>query len=112
MNLLIDIDDTVSEYIPYEQSYKYKDAKLLDGALESVNKLYNEGHNITFFTTRKEEHRQATEEWLKKNGFKYDSVIMNKPIGGRHIIIDRYTSIGPCHERDWKIAQGVVRSSL
>ena len=112
MNLLIDIDGTVSEHITKEHSYKYKDARVLNGAVEFVNELYDEGYYIIFFTTRKKEYKNVTEEWLKKNGFKYYSLIMNKPDSGRCIMIDKYTFIGPCHEKDWKIAQGIIRSSL
>lgn len=57
-------------------------------ALEKLNKWYGEGHIITFFTSRTEEHRVVTEEWLKKHGFKYQGMLMGKPRGGNYHWID------------------------
>ena len=87
-NILIDIDGTVSEDIPNERSELFSRAKVLENSVESVNKLYEQGHSIIFFTARKEEHRVDTEDWLNRNGFKYHSLLMNKPRGGRYIWID------------------------
>ena len=69
-NYLIDIDGTICDDIPNEQPELMKSAKLYPDALKTLNKWYDEGHIITFFTSRLEEHRQVTEEWLEKNGFK------------------------------------------
>ena len=76
---LIDIDGTVCEDIPNEESSRFGSAKVIPGALEKVIKLYNEGGRITFFTSRTTEHAEATEEWLTRNGFPYESVCYNKP---------------------------------
>jgi len=76
---LIDIDGTVCEDIPNEESGRFGSAKVIPGALEKVIKLYNEGGRITFFTSRTTEHAVATEEWLDRNGFPYESVCYNKP---------------------------------
>ena len=46
--LLIDIDGTVSEDIPNEEPHRFKDAKVIEGALEWVNLQYEQGHRITF----------------------------------------------------------------
>ena len=70
-NYLIDIDGTVCEDIPNEEPERMKTAGLYPDALETVNKWYQEGHVITFFTSRTEEHREVTEVWLHENGFKY-----------------------------------------
>ena len=90
LNIMIDIDGTVSDDIPNEESHRFINASLIDGAVEKVNKLYSEGHIITFFTSRLEEHRQVTEEWLEKNGFKYHALLMNKPRGGNYHWIDNH----------------------
>ena len=72
-NILIDIDGTVSDDIPNEKSELFAEAKVLENAVESVNKLYeNQNNRITFFTARAEEHREVTDTWLKKNGFKIE----------------------------------------
>ena len=76
---LIDIDGTVCEDIPNEESYRFIDAKVLPGALEKVKQFYNDGDRVTFFTSRTTEHAEITEEWLDDNGFPYESVCYNKP---------------------------------
>jgi len=59
-------------------------------ALEILNKWYEQGHIITFFTSRTEEHRQVTETWLKKHGFKYHGILFGKPRGGNYHWIDNH----------------------
>jgi hypothetical protein len=90
-NYIIDIDGVVSEDIPNEESWRMPDAKAIPGAKEQINKWYDEGHIITFFTARTEEHRNVTEEWLKSHDFHYSKVIFGKPRGGNyHYIDDRH----------------------
>jgi len=90
-NYVIDIDGVVSEDIPNEESWRMPDAKEILGAKEQINKWYDEGNIITFFTARKEEHRKATEEWLNSRGFKFHNIIFGKPRGGNyHYIDDRH----------------------
>ncbi len=50
-------------------------------ALETINKWYDEGHQICFFTSRTENLKQITIDWLDKHGFKYHSVLCGKPRG-------------------------------
>lgn len=99
-NILIDIDGTVSDDIPNEKSHLFSTAKILDGAVEAVNKLYS-NNIITFFTARREEHREVTEEWLNKNGFKYHQLLMNKPRGGNYVWIDNLDVEGIKYKDDW-----------
>ena len=89
-NYLIDIDGTVCEDIPNEEPERMKTAGLYPDALETVNKWYQEGHVITFFTSRTEEHREVTEVWLYENGFKYHGLLMGKPRGGNYHWIDNH----------------------
>ena len=77
--LLCDIDGTICEDIPNEEFERMKDAKPFEDALTRLNKWYDAGDEIHFFTSRTEDMRSLTEEWLKNNGFKYHSLIMNKP---------------------------------
>jgi len=90
-NYLIDLDGTVCDDIPNEEAYKMATAKVYPGALETLNKWYDEGHIITFFTSRTEEHREMTETWLKEHGFKYHGMLMNKPRFGNYHWIDNHT---------------------
>ncbi len=89
-NFLIDIDGTICDDIPNEEPERMVTAKLYPDALETINKWYEEGHIITFFTSRLEEHRQVTEEWLNRQGFKYHGMVMGKPRGGNYHWIDNH----------------------
>jgi hypothetical protein len=68
-NFLIDIDGTVCEDIPNEEPERMETAQVFPEAIEIVNKWFNEGHIITFFTSRTEDHREVTEKWLNDHGF-------------------------------------------
>jgi hypothetical protein len=89
-NFLIDIDGTVCDDIPNEEPERMTTTLPYPDALRILNKWYEEGHIITFFTSRTEEHRDITEEWLKKHGFKYHALLMNKPRGGNYHWIDNH----------------------
>lgn len=89
-NYLIDIDGTVCDDIPNEEPERMVTAQLYPDALITINKWYDEGHIITFFTSRVEDHRLVTEEWLKKNNFKYHGLLMGKPRGGNYHWIDNH----------------------
>ena len=77
--ILCDIDGTICEDIKNEDSHLYPTAKVIDGSLEQINKWYEEGNHITFFTAREEKDREVTEKWLLDNGFKSHGLIMGKP---------------------------------
>ena len=89
-NYLIDIDGTICDDIPNEEPERMKDAKLYPDALELINKWYEEGHVIYFFTSRTEEHREVTEQWLKEHNFNYHGLIVGKPRGGNYHWIDNH----------------------
>jgi len=89
-NYLIDIDGTICDDIPNEEPERMADAKVYPDALKTLNKWFDEGHLITFFTSRTEEHRQVTESWLIKYGFKYHGMLMGKPRGGNYHWIDNH----------------------
>lgn len=89
-NYLIDIDGTVGEDIPNEEPERMKTAKHYEDARQVLNKWYEEGHVITFFTSRTEEHRTITKNWLDEKGFKYHGLLMGKPRGGNYHWIDNH----------------------
>ena len=64
-NYLIDIDGTICDDIPNEEPERMKTAKLYPDALKILNKWYNDGHYITFFTSRVEEHRDKIFLFIK-----------------------------------------------
>lgn len=89
-NFLIDIDGTICDDIPNEEPERMVTAALYPDALETINKWYDQGHIITFFTSRTEEHRIVTEEWLDKHKFNYHGLLMGKPRGGNYHWIDNH----------------------
>jgi hypothetical protein len=89
-NYLIDIDGTICDDIPNEEPERMLTASVYPDALETLNKWFDDGHIICFFTSRTEEHRVYTETWLKKHGFKYHSMLMGKPRGGNYHWVDNH----------------------
>lgn len=89
-NYLIDIDGTITEDVPNEESERMSTCLPYEGSVEIINSWFNEGHIITFFTSRTEEHREVTEKWFRKFGLKYHNLLMNKPRGGNYHWIDNH----------------------
>jgi hypothetical protein len=89
-NYLIDIDGTICDDIPNEEPERMGTCDPYPDALEVLNKWYDEGHIITFFSSRTEEHREVTEFWLNKHGFKYHGLLLGKPRGGNYHWIDNH----------------------
>lgn len=89
-NYMIDIDGTICDDIPNEEPERMSTANVYPDALITINKWFEEGHIITFFTSRTEDHRTVTENWLKEHGFKYHGMLMGKPRGGNYHWIDNH----------------------
>ncbi|MAJ98545.1 MAG: phosphoheptose isomerase [Flavobacteriales bacterium] len=89
-NFLIDIDGTITEDIPNEEPERMITCKPWTEARTIINNWYNEGHIITFFTSRTDETKDITLKWLKKHKFKFHSLLMNKPRGGNYHWIDNH----------------------
>ncbi len=89
-NYLIDIDGTICDDIPNEEPERMETAELYPDALVTLNQWFDEGHIMTFFTSRLEEHREVTEKWLVKNGFKFHGILFGKPRGGNYHWIDNH----------------------
>lgn len=89
-NYLIDIDGTITDDIPNEEPERMSTCLPFPDALETINKWYDEGHQICFFTSRTEDLKAITEEWLNRNGFKYHSILCGKPRGGNYHWIDNH----------------------
>ncbi len=89
-NYLIDIDGTITDDIPNEEPERMATCEPYPDALEICNKWYDQGHIITFFTSRTEAHREVTETWLKKHRFKYHGLLVGKPRGGNYHWIDNH----------------------
>jgi len=89
-NYLIDIDGTITDDIPNEEPERMATCTPYPDALSTTRRWYDQGHIITFFTSRTEEHREITEKWLKEHEFKYHGLLMGKPRGGNYHWIDNH----------------------
>ena len=100
-NYLIDIDGTITDDIPNEQPERMSTCLPFEEAVDIVNGWYDEGHVITFFTSRTEEHRKVTETWFDKHNIKYHNLLMNKPRGGNYHWIDNHIVRGTRYNGQW-----------
>lgn len=100
-NYLIDIDGTVTEDVPNEEPERMATVEPYPDAVETLNRWFDEGHVITFFTSRTEEHRRVTEAWLERCGFKYHGLLMNKPRGGNYHWVDNHIVKGTRYDGVW-----------
>ena len=89
-NFMIDIDGTVCDDVPNEEPERMATVLPYQDALQILNKWYEEGHIVTFFTSRTLDHKEVTEEWLDRHGFKYHGVLYGKPRGGNYHWIDNH----------------------
>ncbi|MBI1184986.1 phosphoheptose isomerase [bacterium] len=105
-NLMIDIDGTICEDIPNEEPERMLTALEFAGARETINAWFDAGHIITFFTSRESlKHREITEQWLAKHGFKYHNLLMDKPRGGNYHWIDNHIVKGIKYSGDWHMVK-------
>ena len=89
-NYLIDIDGTITDDVPNEEPERMATCLPYEGSVEIINSWYDQGHVITFFTSRTDEHETVTKQWLDKHGFKYHNLLLNKPRGGNYHWIDNH----------------------
>lgn len=85
---ILDIDGTIVKH----NGYKIDGVDtLLDGAAEFLANI-PEGDMIIFITSRTEEYRELTVDFLRKNNIRYDHIIFGAPYGERILINDRKPS--------------------
>jgi hypothetical protein len=100
-NYLIDIDGTITDDVPNEEPDRMSLVLPYADSVETLNRWYDEGHVITFFTSRTEEHREITETWLNKWGYKYHGLLMDKPRGGNYHWVDNHIVKGTRYKGVW-----------
>ena len=100
-NYLIDIDGTVTEDVPNEQPERMATCLPYEGSVDMINSWYDDGHIITFFTSRTDEHEIVTKQWLDKHGFKYHYLLLNKPRGGNYHWIDNHIVRATRYDGKW-----------
>lgn len=96
MRICIDLDGVICELRGENEGYE--DLDPIDGAIEKVQQLKDQGHYIILYTARRmkthESNRgklladigKTTLDWLKKHGVPYDEIYFGKPWA--HIYID------------------------
>lgn len=85
---IFDLDGTLVEHNGYKT--KGEDI-LLKGAKEYLDGLPPKD-KIVILTSRLEEYRERTIEFLKKNSIRYDEILFEMPMGERIVINDRKPS--------------------
>ena len=64
---------------------------ILPGALDYLNTIPSED-KVVIFTSRTDEYKQMTIDFLQENGIRYDEILFNMPMGERIIVNDRKLS--------------------
>jgi phosphatidate phosphatase PAH1 len=85
---IFDIDGTIAKHNGYKLDGK---DSLLDGAAEFFNSIPKDDM-IILLTSRTNEYRTATLEFLKCNNIRFDHIIFGAPYGERILINDRKPS--------------------
>lgn len=85
---IFDLDGTLLKH----NGYKLDGVDtILPGALEYLDTIPEED-KIVIFTSRTDEFKQMTIDFLEKNGIKYDEILFNMPMGERIVVNDRKPS--------------------
>jgi len=64
MNIYVDIDETICDY-DIDGPREYNLARPIWMNIEKINKLYEEGNQITYYTARGSVHRDRIEEYYQ-----------------------------------------------
>ncbi len=78
-----DIDGTICTQTPDNGVRAYNEAEPFADVIATINKLYEAGHKIIFFTARGSssgiDWREFTEKQLSQWGVKYHELLLGKP---------------------------------
>lgn len=85
---VFDLDGTLVKHNGYKE--KGLDT-LLDGVKQYIASLPSEDV-ILIFTSRTEEYREQTVNFLNEHGIRYDKILFNMPMGERIVVNDRKPS--------------------
>jgi len=107
MKIFIDIDETIcyNTNRNKDQARDYSLAMPIKKNIKAVNKLYDDGHHITYWTARGTltgiDWFETTEAQLKKWRAQYHNLILGKPhydlyIDDKSINTKRWEEIGRC----------------
>jgi len=80
MKIFVDIDGTICTR---QLDLNYENSRPLKDRIEKINKLYENGHEIVYWTARgtitKKDWYEFTKNQLKKWGVKYHKFMVGKP---------------------------------
>ena len=80
MKIYVDIDETICFY---DDERCYPNAKPIVKRINKINDLYDEGHEIVYWTARGTvtgiDWKEITVQQFKKWGVKYHDLILKKP---------------------------------
>jgi len=84
MNIYVDIDETICDYVYGGDFRAYALASPIQVNIDKINKLYDEGHNITYWTARGSKsginHYDLTKKQLDEWSCKYHQLrVGDKP---------------------------------
>ena len=85
---ILDLDGTIVKHNGYKMD---GEDSFLPGAKEFLNHIAA-GDMIIFITSRDEKYKKETENFLHKEGIRYDNIIFGAPYGERILINDRKPS--------------------
>jgi capsule biosynthesis phosphatase len=89
MRICIDLDGVICQL--RKKNELYQDLKPIDGSIEKITKLKNNGHYIILYTARRMKTHNAntakviadigkiTLDWLEKYNIPYDEIMFGKP---------------------------------
>ena len=93
MKIYVDIDETICYY---ENNRDYNLAIPISIRIEKINKLYDEGHEITYWSARgtvtKIDWLETTKSQLKSWGCKYHHISVGKKPAYDLLICDKATN--------------------
>jgi uncharacterized HAD superfamily protein len=92
MRIFVDIDGTICETPWYNGAWDYKGAYPNNLHIEKINKLFDEGNEIVYWTARGsntgKDWYDFTKEQLNDWGCKYHDLICGKDKGAFDMVID------------------------
>jgi len=93
MLIYVDIDETIADYQPGEDKTAYENAAPIPMNIEKINKLYDEGNTIIYWTARgsvsKIDYYPLTKSQLDSWGCKYHELITGEKPPYDLIICDK-----------------------
>jgi histidinol phosphatase-like enzyme len=85
---IFDLDGTILKHNGYKMDGT---DSLLKGAKEYLDTIPNEDR-IIILTSRTDDYRKQTMDYLKKQGIRFDEILFNMPLGERILVNDRKPS--------------------